>query len=376
MATVEDFLKKIGVREHHVEAAARVLRNAGYDNETYLLKAQRESLQAIGVAFPVIDLLFDHQKHQEQQRLVAANTNALQQGDNLLELDKAMARLALTKTPATTRLWPPSNTLRKATCRLWVGGDCTLYSLNASSFQALNQAVRSNYMLEDEEYVSLYYILDKDCVESRRYVSNDHDLNKFFNLAGNPIIFIWLRGESSISPGSLPSEIEIKVASASSSQSSVSDRTRGYAQTLFRNGVRERDDFTCVLSGKKLRPKANNVQAAHIIGVEPGMATTRKAAGVVNAYDTWNGMLLETSLNSAFDSFLWCMDEFCVVHVSDIGKEQGLGEWEGKRVKLKVDQPLYPSRKLLRSRFQLYKEKRVQPKPAPGGRRKYGVQTI
>ena len=234
--------------------------------------------------------------------------------------------------------------------------------------------MRYIFMLEDEEIVSLYYLLDKDSVESRRYISNDHDLNKFFNLTGDPIIFVWLRGESNISPGSLPSEIEIGVASVTSSQSSVSDRTRGYIQTLFRNGVRTRDDFTCVLSGKKLKPKANNVQAAHIIGVEPGMATTRNAAGVVNAYDTWNGMLLETSLHSAFGSFLWCMDEFCIVHVSDKGKEQGFGEWAGKRVKLKVGQPLYPSRELLRSRFLLYEEKKkVQPKRAPGGRRKYAI---
>lgn len=183
--------------------------------------------------------------------------------------------------------------------------------------------MRWNFGLEDEEFVSLYYILDKDSVD------HDHDLNKFFNQAGGPIIFVWLRGESDISPGSLPSEIN--VASITSSQSSDSDRTRGYVQTLFRNGVCKRDNFTCVLPGKKLKPKANNVQAAHIIGVEPGMARTREEAGIVNAYDTWNVLLLEASLHSAFASFLWCMDEFCIVHVSDIGKEQGHGEWEGKR---------------------------------------------
>ena len=373
------------MRERDVGAAATALQNAGYDDEAYLLNAKRESLQAIGVAFPVIDLILSHQeqyKHYQNQqqlaKLLAANTKALQQDrGNFLELDEAMDGLKLTGVPATTRLFSQSIALRKATCRLWVGADCTLYSLNASSFQVLDQAVRSTFMLEDEEIVSLYYILDKNSIESRHYISNDHDLNKYFNLAGDPIIFVWLRGESNISPGSLPSEIEIKAASVTSSQSSVSDRTRGYAQTLFRNGVRARDNFTCVLSGKKLKPKANNVQAAHIIGVEASMAAARNAAGVVNAYDTWNSMLLETSLHTAFDSYLWCMDEFCIVHVSDIGKEQGFGQWEGKRVKLNVGQPLYPSRELLLVRFRLYEEKKkVQAKPAPGARRKYGAQTI
>lgn len=272
----------------------------------------------------------------------------------------------------------PSLALRKVPCRLWVGEDSrAVYNLNASSFRDLDKAVRSVYKLDDEEVVSLYYIMDKGSVESRRYIANDEDLNIYFNLAGDPIIFVWLRGESNLSPGSLPSEIEIRVASITSSQSSVSDRTRGYVQTLFRNGVRERDGFACVLSGKKLQPKANNVQAAHIIGVEAGLLDSRRQAGVVNPYDTWNGMLLSTSLHSSFDSYLWCMDEFCVVHVSQKGKEEGLGDWEGKRVNLDVGQPLYPSRELLRARFKLYQEKHMQPKQARRARvRKTAVQTI
>ena len=60
-------MKTIGVRDRHVEAAARALQKAGYDDEAYLLKAKRESLQAIGVAFPVIDLILSHQQQQQQQ---------------------------------------------------------------------------------------------------------------------------------------------------------------------------------------------------------------------------------------------------------------------------------------------------------------------
>jgi hypothetical protein len=71
------------------------------------------------------------------------------------------------------------------------------------------------------------------------------------------------------------------------------------------------------------------------------------------------------------------MDEFCVVHVSQKGKEEGLGDWEGKRVNLHVGQPLYPSRELLRARFKLYQEKQMQPEQAQRARvRKTAVQTI
>jgi HNH endonuclease len=48
----------------------------------------------------------------------------------------------------------------------------------------------------------------------------------------------------------------------------------------------------------------SNVKAAHIIGVEAGLKKERPAAGVLNAYDTMNGLLLEASLHEAFDSYL------------------------------------------------------------------------
>ena len=87
----------------------------------------------------------------------------------------------------------------------------------------------------------------------------------------------------------------------------------------------------------------------------------RQAAGVVNAYDTQNGMLLESSLHTDFDSFLWCMDEFLIVHVSELGKAKGLGHLQGTKVNLCVDQQNYPTRKILRARYQLFlKQLRAQ----------------
>mmetsp|Transcript_9652 Transcript_9652/g.9369 ORF Transcript_9652/g.9369 Transcript_9652/m.9369 type:complete len:259 (-) Transcript_9652:8-784(-) len=235
---------------------------------------------------------------------------------------------------------------RKVICRLWAGdNDRKFYNLNAASFQALDEAALSTFQLRGDEDISFYYLLDKQDVESRHYISNDDQLNDYFKLAGNTFVFVWLRGDSDYSPGSLPSIIEIKVASIASSPSSISTN-RGHVQKLFRNSVRRRDNCTCVLSGKKLKQKANNVQAAHVIGVEPGLYQLRQEAGITNSYDTGNGILLETSLHSSFDSFLWCMDQFGVVHVSDKGIEQGLGKWAMKKVSLDIGNFPYPSEQM------------------------------
>lgn len=125
--------------------------------------------------------------------------------------------------------------------------------------------------------------------------------------------------------------------------------------------MRQRDDNKCVLSGEVLRPKAGNLEAAHIFGVEKSLADERANAAVVNAYDTGNGMLLEKSLHVAFDAYLWCMDDFLVVHVSEEGKKQGLEKWQGKRVSLSVNEYAFPSQKLLKARFDLYSKKQNSP---------------
>ena len=49
------------------------------------------------------------------------------------------------------------------------------------------------------------------------------------------------------------------------------------------------------------------------------------------------------------------MDEFLNVHVSEVGKASGLGKYEGKRLTLQVDMTLFPTRQMLRVRFDLFK---------------------
>jgi len=247
----------------------------------------------------------------------------------------------------------------KVSCRLWVG-DNTVFSLPAPTFETFNTAVRSIFELDTDANISYYYISHKSNVHSRKYISDDHDLKRFHALAGKPTIFVWMRGESpSLSPDSLPSEIEIQALSVESSSDS-STSTRGHAQKLFRNSVRARDKNTCVLSGTVVREKAGNVQAAHIFGIERALAQERQRLGIYNAYDTQNGMLLETSLHTDFDAYLWCMDEFLIVHVSEEGKTKGLGKWEGKKLNLTLEGYGSPPPSLLKARYELFLRKAAE----------------
>ena len=204
---------------------------------------------------------------------------------------------------------------RRASCRLWVG-DRTVYNLRAASFRVFDEQVRSKFSLPKDAEISYYIIPQKKDVDSRQYISNDDDLDGFFDLAGKPTIFVWPRGNPSLSPKSLPSEVEIHASSADSVSTSTSS-SRGYIQKAFREAVRLRDNNKCVLSGEPVRSKAGNVEAAHIFGVEPALTDRRRAAGILNGYDTSNGMLLEKSLHVAFDAYqcrlFWCaLGLFCV----------------------------------------------------------------
>ena len=243
---------------------------------------------------------------------------------------------------------------RTVSCRMWVGDDMTFYELPAPTFQTLISHVVSRFALAGDQEISLYYIASKRDVSSRRYVSNDDDLNNLFALAGKPILFVWLRGDPSMSPQSIPSQLELQHMSLSDSESISASSGRGYPQELFRNAVRGRDNQKCVLTGTQLRPKTGNVQAAHIIGVERSLTEARHKAGIWNAYDTQNGMLLESSLHTDFDSFFWCMDEFLNVHVSEAGRGKGLGYLDGKKLNLRLGEQNYPSRKILRARYALF----------------------
>lgn len=243
---------------------------------------------------------------------------------------------------------------RTVSCRMWVGEDMTFYELPAATFQTLISQVVSRFSLTGDQEISLYYVANKRDVSSRRYVSNDDDLNNLFTLAGKPILFVWLRGDPSMSSQSIPSQLELQHMSLSDSESISASSGRGYPQELFRNAVRMRDKQKCVLTGTQLRPQTGNVEAAHIFGVERSVTQARQDAGVWNAYDTQNGMLLESSLHTDFDSFFWCMDEFLNVHVSEAGRGKGLGYLDGKTLNLCLDQQNYPSRKILRARYALF----------------------
>ena len=247
---------------------------------------------------------------------------------------------------------------RKATCRLWTGSDRAIYRLDASSLPTLQLKVRRKYGITEEEELTLYCIPDERNVHSRKYVSNEKELDDYFELAGNPTMFVWRRGDPSLSPASLPSNTVTRVSS-SDLGSTPSSGTRGHIQKKFRDSVRSRDERKCVLSAVTLREKTGNLEAAHIIGVELSLVNTRESAGVLNEYDTTNGMLLEKSLHVAFDAFKWCMDDTGKVHVRDDAKED-IGKWEGKFLNLQVGEANYPSKQLLRARYELYLSKQAR----------------
>ena len=211
-------------------------------------------------------------------------------------------------------------------CRMWAGENKAVFEVPAPSFEGLCSAVRDKFDIPISEAFSLSFIPNKRDVNSRQYIASDVDLNNFLGLAGRPTVFIWHRGDPSMSPNSIPSEVEIHALSVGDESSQSASSTRGHVQDLFRKGVRARDSNTCVLSGTKLRPKTGNVQAAHILGAEKSLELARSQGGIFNPCDTSNGMLLESSLHSAFDSFQWCMDEFLNVHVTEVGKAIGLGK--------------------------------------------------
>ena len=110
---------------------------------------------------------------------------------------------------------------RRALCRMRVG-DRTIYNLRAASFRVFDEQVRSKFSLQKDAEISYYIIPQKKDVDSRQYISNDDDLDGFFDLAGKPTIFVWPRGNPSLSPSSLPSEVEIHASSADSVSTSTS----------------------------------------------------------------------------------------------------------------------------------------------------------
>jgi len=124
------------------------------------------------------------------------------------------------------------------------------------------------------------------------------------------------------------------------------------------------------------------VCTAKVIGVDDAWKDARMKGGVLNPYDTSNGILLESILHAAFESYQWCMDVFLVVHVSMVGKANGLGQYEGQRMNLPVDKSSYLWRQTLRVRFDRFQKAvpdqrgSVKNHRTRGGRRTLGAFTV
>ena len=99
-----------------------------------------------------------------------------------------------------------------------------------------------------------------------------------------------------------------------------------------------------------------------------------KASGLFNVYDTCNGISLEARLHTAFDSYLWCMDEKGIFCLSDAERdaakilEYGLAKWKGNELNLGIGRESgYPTEQLLKARYDLFRAK-VEKKKRSGGR--------
>ena len=66
--TVASFLARVGVDKSDIDSAAAKLLDSGYKTERYLLSAQSEHLEKIGIPFPVIGVI------------LAAKTNSIVEG--------------------------------------------------------------------------------------------------------------------------------------------------------------------------------------------------------------------------------------------------------------------------------------------------------
>ncbi|KAG7340289.1 HNH endonuclease [Nitzschia inconspicua] len=185
----------------------------------------------------------------------------------------------------------------------------------------------------------------------------DSDLEDFMQLGGNPVVLAWEQGSDG-SPKELPGEIALPFSG--SAASSLSTSTRGYIQKLFQAQLLERDNSKCVVSGKRFKQGSGTVEAAHIIPVASPL-DVRHRAGLRGLYDTRNGMLLESRLHKAFDSYVWCMNEegkFCLsdakCHIAEIGK-YGLSQWKGKTLNLRIGtDPDAPTKATLKARYDVF----------------------
>jgi len=259
---------------------------------------------------------------------------------------------------------PPPQSAPLLTCRTWSNesNHPGIYRFRANTYNDLHQQASQRFGLAADK-LSLYFISDRKNIDSRKKIKDDSDLEHFMQVGGNPVVLAWEQGSDG-SPKELPGEIALPFSG--SAVSSLSTSTRGHIQKAFQTAVLERDKQQCVVSGKRYKQGSGNVEAAHIIPVaerkDSSLDAAQKASGLWNRYDTCNGISLEARLHTAFDSYLWCMDENGKFHLSDAERdaakiqEYGLGKWNGNTLqKLNIGGGLgYPTAQLLKARYDLF----------------------
>jgi HNH endonuclease len=243
-------------------------------------------------------------------------------------------------------------------CRTWSSeGNHLPYNLLANSYDDLKRQASHKFKF-DADKVTLYYIPNRNDLTSRKRIQGDSDLEEFMQISNTPAVLAWERGSDG-SPTEFPGEIAAPFSG--SSVSSISTSTRGHIQKVFQAAVLERDMQKCVVSGKEYKQGSHNVEAAHIIPAT-SPPDLRRQAGLHGLYDTRNGMLLESRLHEAFDSYVWCMDEEGKFRLSDAEshtakiKDYGLAKWEGNSLNLRIGfDPDAPTKETLKARYELFR---------------------
>jgi hypothetical protein len=194
-------------------------------------------------------------------------------------------------------------------------------------------------------------------------VTDEVSFVQYLRLAERPDILIYTpRDGSTDSPTELPAPSE---SSFGSSLVGSNASTRGNAHKTMTEGVKWRDDQQCVVTGEMYQKGARNLANAHIFPVNEKWSTgpIRLEAGVSNAYNVSNGLLLANIWHEEFDNGNWCMDKDCIIHLADILKDRkDFSSFAGKPIRrpstvAKSDS--FPTPLLLGARFQLWKEGRV-----------------
>ncbi|CAB9505069.1 expressed unknown protein [Seminavis robusta] len=202
-----------------------------------------------------------------------------------------------------------------------------------------------------------YNLLAKSYDDLQRQIQGDSDLEEFIQISNTPAVLAWERGSDG-SPTGFPGEIAAPFSG--SNVSSISTSTLGHIQKVFQAALLVRDKRKCVVSGTQYREGSGNVQAAHIIPVAAKKRVLEQAK-ICSIYDTCNGMLLESTLHKAFDSYLWCLNENGVFCVSDAErhqkkiKEYGIAKYRSNVLDLSGDN--FPTKATLRARHALFQSK-------------------